>query len=132
MNSSLKKNMLLGFFLLAALLVLNCQISHASASDWGSLSSDEESQPRPKKVRIHGPSKPRPKQIVKDDSDDERDAPIEPASSCPEALVTMGTRLKLLTNVYLGKMDETANIFLPRFTATFEGGANPHGLFPHP
>ncbi len=57
----------------------------------------------------------------KDDSDDEELFSektalfLEKFKKFPEPVIKVGTILKLLANVYLGRLDETANIFVPRW-----------------
>jgi hypothetical protein len=60
---------------------------------------------------------------ARDDSDDEDEADLVPQHTLeelPASLATVietGTQLKLLANVYLGKIDEMANIFFPQYVA---------------
>lgn len=62
---------------------------------------------------------------IKDDSDGEDEADgsynANVAKSTNETVIILGTRLKLLANVYLRNLDEMANIFFPRYTIIFQG-----------
>jgi hypothetical protein len=66
---------------------------------------------------------------AKDDSDEEDEERIGEESFLSKqeilrnnkSIIVIGTRLKLLANVYLRNIDETANIFFPRYILTIQG-----------
>lgn len=71
------------------------------------------------------PAPPKALYAIKEESDD--DAPIEGVCDyslqpLPELsdVIDMGTRLKLMTNVYLGRIDQSANIFFPQYVLEVE------------
>jgi len=65
---------------------------------------------------------------LKDDSDNEEipdsdnQKYLEKFPDFPKKVIDYGIVLKLLTNVYLGRIDETANIFLPKYTLEVKQG----------
>ncbi len=73
-------------------------------------------------VRVHAPSG----FVYKDDSDEDDESSEmnrsygQPFPTSMTPLVTIGARIKMLANVYLRKVDQTANIFVPRYVLEVE------------
>lgn len=76
-------------------------------------------EPQPKRravsqVNDDGPTQPLTHAHVPEDEDDlARGVPLAPVQL--DDVTSMGLRIKLLANVYSGKLDATANIFVPQY-----------------